>query len=191
MMSKQMSDIEMQAILQELATAGADDEAILDQAIKDFPEDARLYFLKASAFAGVGRLIEAHAAFKKSIELNPDFHIARFQFGLFQLTSGESDNALKTWARLDGLPKEHYLRVFVIGLRHLIRDEIEDCIKVLERGIELNAENLPLNTDIEMLIEKVRPLLDDNAPSNDDETSDESVLSPTSILLQQSNNSIH
>ena len=197
-MSNFMDDENMQTLLQDLGDETKDDEAVLNTALVQYPDDARLHFLKGSTFAGSGRLIEAHAALTRAVDLSPDFHIARFQLGFFQLTSGESDNALKTWARLDGLPKENYLRVFVIGLRHLIRDELEECQAELQRGMLLNEDNLPLNNDMQLIITQITPLIEAQAnekeskPAGDDgkqSTPDEASL--TSILLQQSNQTSH
>lgn len=189
-MTALMNDEDMQAVMAGLQSDGTDDVTLLDAAISQHPDDPRLHFLKASSCAGEGRLIEAHASFAKAVEIAPDFHIARFQFGFFQLTSGESDNALKTWARLDALPKDHYLRVFVIGLRHLIRDEFSECIDTLERGIALNEENPPLNNDMGLIIEQVKPLMSADAEASmaGSESEETEEASLTSILLQHSNN---
>jgi len=196
-MTSKMNDADMESLLLELGDFSVDDETVLQKAIVTYPDDPRLYFLKGSVFAGNGRLIEAHKALTHAVDLAPDFHIARFQLGFFQLTSGESDNALKTWARLDGLPKENYLRIFVIGLRHLIRDELTECVSVLERGISLNEDNLPLNKDMQLIITQVMPLIEAQANEEDgtgaanqkEPVADEASL--TSILLQQSNQTSH
>jgi hypothetical protein len=116
------------------------------------------------------------------VDIAPDFAIARFQLGFFQLTSGESNNALKTWARLDGLPDDNYLKIFVIGLRHLIRDEFEDCIACLKKGISLNEENPPLNNDMNLLISQCEPLIGSEQQSADDDET-----SATSFMLNQFN----
>lgn len=189
-MSNLMSDSDMQRLLVDLSDPNLNDIIILENALSKYNDDPRVHFLQGSTLAAMGRLIEAHAALSCAIDIAPDFHIARFQLGFFQLTSGESDNALKTWAPLDGLTKEHYLRIFVIGLRHLVRDELTECITMLTKGISLNEENEPLNTDMQLIISQVTPLIDANAGEKFDsgvanqDGSDEASL--TSILLQQS-----
>jgi len=195
-MSDMIDDENMQALLEKLGDPALDDEGILNEVLLKYPEDPRLHFLKGSTFAESGRLIEAHAALSQAVKLAPDFHNARFQLGFFQLTSGESDNALKTWARLDGLPKDQYLRIFVIGLRHLIRDELPECEEMLKKGISLNTENPPLNTDMQLIISQIRPLMqgkessEAGAPASEAEDA-EAEASLTSILLQQSNTTKH
>ena len=51
-----------------------------------------------------------------AVALAPDFLIARYQLGFFELTSGEVDNALATWGPLLRLPEDNYLRQFVEGM---------------------------------------------------------------------------
>lgn len=128
----------------------------LETLIAAFPQDARLHFLKGSALLGLKRYIEGHDSLKAAVDLAPDFAIARFQLGLFQLTSGEADAALTSWGPLDRLPDEHYLRAFVDGLRHLIRDDFDGAISALQTGISRNEENAPLNRDMQMLIGEIQ-----------------------------------
>jgi Flp pilus assembly protein TadD len=164
-----------------------DDRAIdkLDSLVRQFPTDPRLPFMKASILVGAGNPIEAHQWFSKAIELAPDFAIARFQFGLFQLTSGEAAQALETWGRLDLLPDGHYLRAFVDGLRCLIRDDFEGARRNLRSGMASNDENLPLNGDMALLLRQLDDIENptDNLSSVED-TANEDV-SQTSLLLQQ------
>lgn len=151
----------------------------IDRCIGIYIDDPRLHFLRGSYLVGKGNLIEAHKSLSKAVEIAPDYLIARFQLGFFQLTSGESNEALKTWARLDGLPDGHYLKSFVIGLRHLIRDEFLDCIGALEKGVSLNVENPPLNTDMDLIIKRCRPLIENGEEEKTEE------ISSTSAFLDQ------
>src|SRR5688572_1525981 len=69
----------------------------LDRLLADHPEDPRLHFMKGSLLAGTGRAIEAHAAMSRAVELAPEYSLARYQLGFFELTSGEPARALSTW----------------------------------------------------------------------------------------------
>ena len=152
----------------------------LERLLERYPADARLHFLHGSMLATERRLIEAHRALSKAVELAPDFAIARFQLGLFQLTSGEAANALETWGRLDLLEDGHYLRSFVDGLRCLIRDDFAKAIEHLTLGIAQNTENVPLSRDMNMLIDRIRPLLTAPRSAPGDDT-----ISETSLILSQ------
>lgn len=168
--------------LLDLTQALNDDAGVIDridEVLQSYPEDARLHFLKGSMLITLDRPIEAHRALGRAVALAPDFAIARFQFGLFQLTSGEADKALETWGPLDRLPAENYLRRFADGLRSLIRDEFADATTKLREGIRLNQDNMPLNRDMQMLIDKCE-LLMANAL-----TDDATTASSTTLILQQ------
>jgi tetratricopeptide (TPR) repeat protein len=172
--------------MQELVAAMQADEdqsERIDSLLEEYPEDARLHFLRGSILIGKGRLIEAHRALSRAVTLAPDFAIARFQLGFFQLTSGEAENALETWGRLDRLPDGHYLRKFVDGLRCLIRDDFKGTIESLEQGIALNQENPPLSRDMQLIIDRCRPLLAGAAAHADGDAASE-----TSLILQQFTN---
>lgn len=148
------SDEEMAQLLQAMQSDASDELMLAERMIDAYPEDARLHFLRGSLLAGSGRPIEAHASLTRAVALAPDFALARFQLGFFELTSGEAARALATWEALDTLPTDHYLAHFVTGLRHLIADHFAEAIAALEAGIAVNHDNLPLNRDMQLIIDE-------------------------------------
>lgn len=178
-MTQLCDDDDMQTLMAAIQSDDSDEIAQIDRMLGRFPNDPRLHFLRGSVLAGIGRPIEALAALKTAVEIAPDFAIARFQLGFFQLTSGEAADALGTWGPLALLPDGHYLRLFVTGLTYLIRDEFPQAIAALESGIEANSENPPLNRDMQLIIDKVRDI---PAPG---EEAQEETISATSLLLGQ------
>lgn len=178
-MTNQCDESRLQVLLGLYSTEAPQRIEATQKLIGEFPDDARLHFMLGSTLIGDGRLIEGHAALTRAVELQPDFAIARFQLGLFQLTSGEADNALDTWGRLDRLPEGHYLRRFVDGLRALIRDEFARCVEHLRAGIALNTENPPLNNDMRLIIEKCEEI--ETRPN----ASSEAPMTETALILQQ------
>lgn len=190
MIEELCDDQNIQTVLAEV-NAGPD-RALhrIDRLLEIYPRDARLHFLKGSVLVGMSKPIEAHASLMQAVEIAPEFAIARFQLGFFQLTSGEAENALTTWQPLDALPQDHYLKLFVQGLRHLIKDEFDAAFAYLERGLAANNENPPLNNDIQLLIDQIRAL--DEAPPSDKEKLAENTgegsqgnesVSATSLIL--------
>jgi len=180
-----MTDLCDDATLQAIVDAmNADDVAAaqqLDNALSQFPNDPRLHFMRGSILVGEGQHIEAHTSLSRAVELAPDFGIARFQLGFFQLTSGEAEAAVHTLAPLDTqFPSDHYLRLFADGLRHLMADQFQEAVQCLEAGILRNQENLPLNRDMGLIIDECRPIIDGLKSAG--ETAN---VSETSMVLNQ------
>lgn len=157
--------------------------AQLVRCIDEYPNDPRLYFLQGSTLIGAGKHIEAHAALSKAVQLAPDFAIARFQLGFFQLTSGEAEAALETWAPFDStLDGNHYLMSFVKGLRCLIADDFTGTIHHLREGMSSNEENTPLNKDMQLIIDECTKAL---KSASTDQAQSEEETSATSFMLNQ------
>jgi tetratricopeptide (TPR) repeat protein len=177
---KLCDDATLNDLVAALQSGAKDDIERTDRLIAEYPDDGRLHFLRASMLMEIGRSIEALPAFRKAVELAPDFVLARFQLGFFLLTSGDAAEALSVWGPLALLPADHYLRLFVGGLTHLIRDEFTDSVRLLREGITLNAENPPLNRDMALIIEQVEQLGPALASAGTDED-----VSATSLLFGQ------
>jgi tetratricopeptide (TPR) repeat protein len=181
MMDGLCGDLELQELMEAMQADSGDELEQADRLIASHPDDPRLHFLRGSVLASIGRPIEALPALRRAVELAPDFTIARFQLGFFQLTSGEAANALSTWGPLAMLPEQNYLRMFVAGLTHLIRDEFGEAIAHLRAGIAANDENLPLNRDMQLIVDQTSAL----ASGKSDEPSEGEAASATSFLLDQ------
>jgi tetratricopeptide (TPR) repeat protein len=181
MMDGLCSDAELEELMGAMQADSSDELEQADRLIADYPDDPRLHFLRGSILASIGRPIEALPALRQAVELAPDFAIARFQLGFFQLTSGEAANALSTWGPLALLPEQNYLRMFVAGLTHLIRDEFEEAIVQLRAGIAVNDENPPLNRDMQLIVEQTTALAAGARP----EAAEGEAASATSFLLDQ------
>lgn len=153
------SDEDMARLIAAAQESGGDALGIVDRLIGDHPGDARLHFLRGSFLAASNRPIEAHEALAQAVALAPDFALARFQLGLFELTSGEAARAMATWQPLGTLAPTHYLTRFVTGLTHLIHDRFADAREALLAGIAANDENPPLNRDMQLVVDQCADLL--------------------------------
>lgn len=175
-------DAELQDLMAAMQGKDRDELVRIDRLSARYPDDPRLHFLRGSVLASIGRPIEALASLKRAVELAPDFAIARFQLGFFQLTSGEAMDALTTWGPIALLPEGHYLRFFVGGLTHLIRDEFAETVARLREGMAANDENPALDHDMQLVIDKVGELQQPPQTAPDKSTE---AASATSFLLDQ------
>ncbi|WP_324740476.1 hypothetical protein U8326_11660 [Tsuneonella sp. CC-YZS046] len=182
---KLSDESEIAALLESIRGDDADDLAQAERLLARFPDDPRLHFLRGSILAGRQRPIEAHVSLARAVELAPEFHIARYQLGFFELTSGEADKALSTWGPLLRLPQTHHLRLFVEGLTHLVRDEFAEAIDSMKAGMAANTENPPLNNDIALLVAECEKLVGQSDEGGGDAEREDSDLSATSLMLGQ------
>ena len=125
----------------------------LDEALRSFPGDPRLHFLKGSMLASAEDFAGARQAMRRAVEIAPDYAVARIQLGLLLLSSGEAVPAQEALGPLLSLPDDSYLRHFAMGLYALIRDEFEDAAKQLRHGMALNRDNPPMNRDMQLIID--------------------------------------
>ena len=58
------------------------------------------HFLAGSEYAALGQMEQAEAELANAVLLAPAFHIARYQLGLLQFSSGRAATALVTWEPL-------------------------------------------------------------------------------------------
>jgi len=143
---------EMVSLLRSNPQRGADS---VDALLVTYPDYARLHFMKGSLLAGNQDFAAALRAMRRAVDLAPNYPIARFQLGLLLLTSGDAIAAQETWGPLHGLGRDNYLLLFVEGLTRLIHDDFPETIRLLEEGIRGNRENVPLNRNMQMVIDEV------------------------------------
>lgn len=175
-------DEAMRQALAEVEAGAEEGLAHIEQLLAAFPLDPRLHFLKGSLLVGLKRFVGAHVAMSRAIEIAPDYALARFQLGFFELTSGEAEAAFRTWAPLDALASGTWMRLFVEGLRALAEDRFADCVTALRAGIAANSENLPLNADMELIIAECERL-GGSGGAERDSAGEGTEVSATSFLL--------
>ncbi len=186
-MSQLCDDAEMDALVEAIRTDDRTDLTRVEAVLERHPGDPRLHFLRASLLVARERPVEAHDAFRRALEIAPDFPLARFQMGFFELTSGEASEALATWGPLLRLPDDHCLRQFVEGLTHMIRDEFPQAAERLASGIALNDDNPALSHDMGLLREQCERLAAGEGAGRSDrgDRPADAVSSPTSFILNQ------
>ncbi len=145
------------------------------------PNDPRLHFLKGSFQAGNGDYSAAITTIRHAVDLAPGFELARFQLGFLLFTSNEPYGAQETWGPLHGLPRDNYLRLFVDGLCHLIRDEFEQASALLGEGMEANKDNVPLNSDMRLILDQIAVRQSDASAAGEE---DSELVSAAQMLLQ-------
>lgn len=166
---------------QALSLAEHDEPAALAriaELIEEHPADPRLHFLGGSLLAGQTRYDEARVAMGRSIEIAPEYAIARFQLGLLELSSGDAAAADATLQPLAEAESEDALVLFARGLRHLARDDLAVAADLLRQGIAGNRDHPLVSRDMELIIERI----EDGAKGGDEPVEE---VSAAQMLLRQ------
>lgn len=184
-MNNLANDDSVSVMLEVVARDESQGMAELEKLLGQHPDDPRLHFLKGSLLAGQKSYDAARQEMRKAVDLAPDYAIARFQLGFLLLTSGEAHAAQEAWGPLFGRPEDDPLRLFATGLGHMIRDEFEPAIDLLERGVARNTEVEPLNNDMRLIITELTQKLRGGAGDSSGDDQRGEILSPAQMLLRQ------
>jgi len=180
-MDSTMDSLCPDAALAEALTLAQGDEiaaiARIGALIARHPDDARLHFLGGSLLAAQARYEEARRAIARSVELAPDYAIARFQLGLLELSSGDAAAADLTLLPLAEAQSDDALVLFARGLRHLARDELAQAAALLREGMAANVEHPLVSRDMALIVERIEQ--DSSAAGAEPE------MSAAQMLLQQ------
>ena len=112
------------------------------------------HFLLASEYAAAGDYASAEACFAQTVLLAPAFHIARYQLGLLQFSSGRCHVAMITWAPLRMLPPDQPFPRLVDAFTALMSEHYLDARAQFTAAIPL-AVNVGLEADIRKLISRL------------------------------------
>lgn len=119
-------------------------------------DHARALYLLGAEYAQIGLMDRAQDSMAQALDLKPDMHTARFQYGLLLITCAQVPQALEVLEPLAALSPEDPLFHFHQGLRHLVADEFPACRASLLTGMSLNrgpAANAALNSDMQKLLD--------------------------------------
>ena len=129
--------------------------SLFEQAAALTPESGLPHFLLGSEFAALGAVDKAELAFANAVLLAPAFHLARYQLGLLQFSSGRAAVALVSWGPLLTLDEGEALPHFVRGFAALAQDQFDAARAHFESGLERNSNNPALSDDIRKVMDRM------------------------------------
>lgn len=116
---------------------------------------ARAHWALAAEYAALKMPDRGTQHFARAVELDPHQPMARFQWGLLLLTSGEIDKAQSVWEPLDALDAHDPVRLFKQGLLLMVKDEFEQSLHTLRGALARPGLDPALARDVEMTISRV------------------------------------
>lgn len=133
--------------------------ALFQQASELAPASGMPHFLIGSEHASSGNAEAAERAFANAVLLAPDFHLARYQLGLLQFSSGRAAAALVSWQPLQALPEGDPMGHFVRGFAALAQDAFVDALAHFRRGLAVADGQAALAADIAKVVDAVEQLI--------------------------------
>ena len=145
------------ALLREGLAASQSNDAhraleLFAQASQACPASGVPHFMAGSEFAALGEFEKAEAELASAVLLAPGLHIARYQLGLLQFSSGRAAAALVTWEPLFALDDTEPLGHFVCGFAALAQDDFQAAKSHFEDGLARNTANPALSSDIHKVL---------------------------------------
>lgn len=135
------------------------------------PKNGKALFLLGSLHADIGMYDLAIEELSEAVRNEPGIAAAHFQLGLLYATSGNIAEAEKAWAIFDREDENNPYLLFKRGILHLANNRFEECLRDLRSGIQNNLENLPLNQNMQQLIDAVEADLNNPLQSREQDGS--------------------
>ena len=168
-------------------TAGDAGSAIgyLKLALAKSPSHAKAHWALAAEYAGLKMPDRAAQHFASALELDPTQPVARFQYGLLMLTSGQLGQAEAIWEPLGELDAQDPVRLFKDGLLHMVRDEFDAALASLRAALARPALDPALARDIEMTIGRIEQAQREGAaPSGVGEVTDRDAAGAPAVSIE-------
>lgn len=155
----------------------------LSNGLVEYPNSAQLHFLQAAVYAQLESYDDAISHYQKSLHLEPQLFIARFQLGLLLATLGENEKCIDV---LDGLVSldEHYLSLFAKGIINTLTNQLDSAIDSIRQGLKANNENPSLNKDMKAMLARI-----ESEQNTNDKDSVETNEKPAVLVSEEADQS--
>jgi tetratricopeptide (TPR) repeat protein len=120
------------------------------------PDNAMAIYLLATVHAGMGMHARAVSEMVSVLELEPDFHVARFQLGLILLAHGQGADTMAAWEHFQGLGEDDCFFLFRRGVEYFLLDQLDESVRDLKAGILANEHYESVVEDMVSILEEVQ-----------------------------------
>jgi len=115
-------------------------------------------YLLAAEHAQLGMMERAEEGFVKTVELAPDFPMARFQLGQLYIVKNDMNAAKTLLAPLTQLPAGQALSCYAKGLTAAANEEANEAIIQLQAGLACEQEIPALAQDMQRVLNNLLAL---------------------------------
>jgi Flp pilus assembly protein TadD len=132
--------------------------AILKTLIGREPGHVFATYLLAAEHAQLGMMERAEEGFRRTVELAPEFPMARFQLGQTLLVRGEVKDACDVLAPLAELPAKLALASYARGLMAAAREDVAEAIDQLQFGLACEQDVPALAQDMQRVLANLQAI---------------------------------
>ena len=136
----------------------ADAVSLLKTLLERDPNHVFGTYLLAAEHAQLGMMDRAEEGFRKTVQMAPDFPIARFQLGQMLLVKGNPVGAKATLAPLADLPVNQALSSYAKGLMAVADENADEAIVQLRSGLSCPQEIPALAADMRRVVDNLLAL---------------------------------
>jgi tetratricopeptide (TPR) repeat protein len=136
----------------------ADAVAMLKTLLEREPAHVFGTYLLAAEHAQLGMMDRAEEGFRRTVELAPDFPMARFQLGQIHLVRGEGPAAIAVLSPLTGLPAGVALGSYARGLVAAAGEDVAESVRQLQAGLQCEQEIPALAQDMQRVLSNLQSL---------------------------------
>jgi Flp pilus assembly protein TadD len=136
----------------------ADAVAMLKTLLEREADHVFATYLLAAEHAQLGMMDRAEEGFRRTVELAPDFPMARFQLGQAYLVRGDGAAAREVLAPLAGLPANEALASYARGLIAAANEDVAEAIVQLQAGLACEQEIPALAQDMQRVLSNLQAI---------------------------------
>jgi Flp pilus assembly protein TadD len=110
-------------------------------------------YLLAAEHAQLGMVDRAEEGFRRTVNLAPDFAMARFQLGQLLMVKGDNAGAAETFAPIAQSTGSDALPAFARALAAVANDDMQEAIRQLQDGLARPQEVPALTGDMQRMLD--------------------------------------
>ncbi|MFT3806736.1 tetratricopeptide repeat protein [Arenimonas sp.] len=122
-------------------------------------------YLLAAEHMQLGMVDRAEAGFRRTVELAPDFPMARFQLGQLYLVKGDAESARAVLAPVAALPENMALGHYAKGLIAAANEDADHAIAELQAGLACEQDVPAMTADMQRVLDNLRALQGGGQPA--------------------------
>jgi Flp pilus assembly protein TadD len=136
----------------------ADAVAMLKTMLEREPSHVFGTYLLAAEHAQLGLMDRAEEGFERTVQLAPDFPMARFQLGQIYLVKGDAEAAKRVLSPLSQLPANLALSSYARGLVAAANEDIAGAMNELRTGLAFEQEIPALADDMRRVLANLQAI---------------------------------